>query len=932
MKKTLLSLIATVAATVALSAQTVSVKDTVMTTYPYSDPNPVPTMSKSFPYWHFQQYSTKPVQKVWKMVVLENEYLRVKVFPEIGGKVWSIFDKSGGRELVYDNDVVKFRDIALRGPWTSGGIEFNYGVIGHAPSCSSPVDWRVEKKADGSVSCYVGVLEMLSHSRWTIEINLPKDAVWCTTRSIWHNLSGEWQPYYSWANSAVETSDDLVLVYPARNAIGHNGEPIAFPLNEKGEDISKLCNQAYGADKSYHMVGSHKSFFGAYYPSADWGSLHWSLRDEKLGRKYYTWAQSEQGTIWIDLLTDGRKQYVELQSGRLFNQNYELSAIRSGYRQFLFSPYGTDEWCEYWLPYAGIGAADNVTLDSVTSVAGNRLSIYPLRPYAGPVRITDAGGKVLYEEQVSLKPACTWSAEVDGVPAEAKLGRRVIWQADPQQTDRPQSRSDVFDPESSESLTLLARDNFGLRNFKKSENLVDKALAKSPSSTEALALKAALLYHRMMYADAYEVAGKALSIDQYNAEAGYVSGLAAARLGKIYDAMDRFEVAAISDGPMRSACYTELARLHFKAGDNELAEGYAKKALKCNSQNVTAMMILCKASGCGTDAIRALDPLCHFPSAEDFLSGKISAADFAGEFQSEIPWEDYLELAIFYHSLDLNKEAAAVLGALPSQNALTALWKAYLEGDQAGVAAAEASGVDLVVPYRAESARPLEWAAARGGWQSAYLLSVLKYSFGYNSEALAALKDFNPDYAPFHAYKYGLTKETSDLRRAQALEPDSWRYRKMLATDRIAKGDCAEAVTLLAKWYRSHPENFQVGDALIDAYMGLGRYRDAEKIVDKIVYLPFEGQKDSRSKYRDIKLHIAAEECDRGNYAKALSKVDEALLWPARLGAGKPFDNLVNTSKEDWVRSEIEKRQKGLTKEPLAPQMVDSAKKDKKLF
>ena len=55
------------------------------------------------------------------------------VLPEIGGKIWSAVEKSTGRSFIYDNHVVKFRDIAMRGPWTSGGIEPNYGIIGHTP-------------------------------------------------------------------------------------------------------------------------------------------------------------------------------------------------------------------------------------------------------------------------------------------------------------------------------------------------------------------------------------------------------------------------------------------------------------------------------------------------------------------------------------------------------------------------------------------------------------------------------------------------------------------------------------------------------------------------------------------------------------------------------------------------------------------------------
>ena len=258
----------------ALSAQTYEVKDTVCTTYAFSDPNPIPQPDNVYPYHKFETFAFEPTQQVYKLVVLENDWLRVKIFPEIGGKIWSIYDKTQGKEMFYDNDVVKFREISLRGPWTSGGIEFNYGVIGHAPSCAHPVDYKVETKEDGSVSCYIGVMELLTRTRWMVEINLPKDAVWVRTRSFWHNYSGDFQPYYTWANSGVKVTDDMELIYPGTYTIGHDGVTTPYPVDEEGRDLSIYAEQGFGLDKSFHPGGTHKGYFGAYWAGEDFGVLH----------------------------------------------------------------------------------------------------------------------------------------------------------------------------------------------------------------------------------------------------------------------------------------------------------------------------------------------------------------------------------------------------------------------------------------------------------------------------------------------------------------------------------------------------------------------------------------------------------------------------------------------------------------------------------
>ena len=141
-------------------------------TYPFSDPNPIPVVGRIYPYFRFDGFTDVAEPRAWKVVELENAYLKVWILPDIGGKIWNAVDKRTGRSFIYFNQVVKFRDIAMRGPWTSGGIEANYGIIGHTPNVATPVDYVTRTNPDGSVSCIVGALDLLTRTPWRLEIRL----------------------------------------------------------------------------------------------------------------------------------------------------------------------------------------------------------------------------------------------------------------------------------------------------------------------------------------------------------------------------------------------------------------------------------------------------------------------------------------------------------------------------------------------------------------------------------------------------------------------------------------------------------------------------------------------------------------------------------------------------------------------------------------
>ena len=76
---------------------TVRESNQVFRTYPFSDPDPIARMTNIYPYFRFEGYSITPVERKWKVVTLENPYIKVTIAPEIGGKILGAFEKSTGK-------------------------------------------------------------------------------------------------------------------------------------------------------------------------------------------------------------------------------------------------------------------------------------------------------------------------------------------------------------------------------------------------------------------------------------------------------------------------------------------------------------------------------------------------------------------------------------------------------------------------------------------------------------------------------------------------------------------------------------------------------------------------------------------------------------------------------------------------------------------
>ena len=899
--------------------------DRLFTTYPYSDPDPVPAMSRYYPYYRYDGFTDKPIQKKWKVVELSNDYLQILILPEIGGKVWAAIDKTTGKPFIYFNHVVKFRDVSMRGPWTSGGMEANYGIIGHTPNCFSPVDYLVRHNADGSASCFIGTLDLLTRTTWRLEINLPAGQACFSTRSFWHNASGAEQPYYTWMNVGLKAAGNLQFIHPGTRFIGHDGSAHDWPIDPKtGRDLSWYEHNDFGSYKSYHVLGRLAEFFGGYWHDEDFGMAHCADYGDKPGRKVWIWGLSREGMIWENLLTDTDGQYVEVQSGRLFNQA-DSSSTLTPFKHAEFPPYATDTWFEHWLPVKGIkgfvSASPWGALNVTQQVDRLVIRISPARALNDKLEVFD-GERLLASRKLALKPMQPVEAIVPlaNPPKALRVcvgGDKLQYTAgDGDVLTRPTASPPDFDWHSVYGLYLKGKEDARQRSYVKAAEEFESCLKQDINYLPALVELAALANRRADPKAALGFARHALSIDTYDPGANYQFGLASAALGHHADVTEAFSVAALAPA-WRSAADTELGKEYLREKLYDRTVAAAGEALFSNARNLDALQLYACAQRLQDNITRAdtaladllaLDPLNHFARFERYLRGKARPKDFTALIRNELPHETFLELAAWYHGVGLDADAAKVLElAPPTAEAL--YWLGYLRRDTNLLARAEAASPEFVFPFRSESIPVFEWAARhRPGWQPSYFLALIRWHLGDLDEArrlLAACGD-EPRFAPFYAARAQLAKDgaATDLQRAAQLDPAQWRYGAMLARRALKGGDPATALAVAGDYARRFPANDTLALLRAKGLLLTGQYWAAAELLESLHVLPAEGTTEAHALFREAHLLLAIGRLQSGAFADALRLVGLARQWPEQLGAGKPYLAEVDERLEDWLTAQ----------------------------
>lgn len=295
-----------------------------------------------YPYTLQNSRSNQITEHVYQAVMIENEFLKLTILPELGGRLYSAFDKIRCREMFYKNPVIKPRMVATRGAWFSGGVEFNF-PISHSPNTMSRVNYTKQNYADGSASVVFGNIEMMSHMHWKVELRLYPGKMYIEENVRLYNPSLSENRFYFWTNAAVPENENIRLIYPFDWCINNkSSEYIKWPYYE-GVD----CSKPGGIPSSFEVFGKllKDKFFGVYDCGSDYGVIHYADSKRVKGAKFFTWGNDGRGAAWNRALAGDNSRYLEIQSG-LFETQEVFKFMQ---------PHQEISWSEYWYPVSDTG-------------------------------------------------------------------------------------------------------------------------------------------------------------------------------------------------------------------------------------------------------------------------------------------------------------------------------------------------------------------------------------------------------------------------------------------------------------------------------------------------------------------------------------------------------------------------------------------------
>lgn len=395
--------------------------------------------------------ATEPVERAWDAFHLENDYLRLMILPEIGGRIHVAYDKTNAYDFFYRQNVIKPALVGLAGPWISGGVEFNWPQH-HRPATFMPVEVAIERASDGSVTIWCSDHDPLQRMKGMHGVCLYPGRAYIELKVRLYNRTPYVQTFLWWANVACRVHEKYQSFFPpdVRFVADHAKRAItSFPLSARpyyGVDYpARACNgipeeelpSMFVPDSSYlpndlsryanipvptsYMVAHTKQdFFGGYDHAAEAGFVHVANHHIAPGKKQWTWGNHEFGYAWDRNLTDNNGPYIELMAGVYTDNQPDFAFLAPG---------ETKSFSQFWYPIHKIGPPQAANLDAAVSLRVKEhvayVGVSVTRPIIQAEILLRSGHTTLSAWTEDLHPAKAFSTSC-GIPNEFKEAHLTV--------------------------------------------------------------------------------------------------------------------------------------------------------------------------------------------------------------------------------------------------------------------------------------------------------------------------------------------------------------------------------------------------------------------------------------------------------------------------------------------------------------------------
>jgi tetratricopeptide (TPR) repeat protein len=746
-------------------------------TYPVgpAEPNPMFYAGREYqgargpvyPYPLLDRLGDRREDRVYRALWLENEYVKLSVLPEIGGRIFTGQDKTNGYDFFYRQHVIKPALIGMLGAWISGGVEWN--VFHHHRATSfMPVRSAITENPDGSRTVWVGETEWRQRMRWAVGVTLRPGRSYVEAEVRMTNRTPLAHSMLYFSNPAVHANESYQVLFPPdvdwatfHAKIDFAPWPLArgpfvgrdFP---PGTDLSLWKNHPYPI--SFFVYRSALDFLGGYDHGRGAGVVHVADHDTMPGKKFWTWGNGPDGRMWDHILSDEDGPYIELMTGGYSDNQPDYSWIQPGESRTVV---------HRWYPIRELGGVKAANVEGAVNLEskGGKLRAAVNTTARQPdarVRLT-AGDRVLFEVTATIAPDAPFVRELSlpaGVREEglrlavlAADGKELVAYENAPRAKAAEPRRYAPPPPPVRVATVEELYLAGLRleqfhdpHFD-AEAYYREALRRDPGDARTNTAMGVLAFRRGRSEDAERHLSAAVARLTANhtrarsGEAQYYLGLALAARGKTEAARDSLAAAGWDRG-FTAAAAVEEARLESAGGNAPRALALLDHALRANPRDTAALSLQAallrragrpEAAFARASAALSADPLDPLAARERRLAREAgarpaadAAADAAEAAAGRALDEDAyaLEAAHDYARAGLSDDAIAVLAArLPDADSIadplvayTLGWLHETRGDAPAAASWYRRGRELApeycFPFRLESIAVLERAIA----------------------------------------------------------------------------------------------------------------------------------------------------------------------------------------------------------------------------